>query len=90
MFWDDTPKKITAYQVIDSIRESGKPEEKALQELLDRLAAFEATFWDHQKACWRSFHIWEFGGPLLLSLSGTLGLLGRIVFDLFLRCPAVR
>ena len=83
MFWGDTPKKITAWQAIDTISEQRSKQAKELEDLMDRLSAFEATFWKHQKACWRSFYIWEFGGPLLLSACATVALLVKNIFDLF-------
>nr|WP_287412810.1 hypothetical protein [Pseudodesulfovibrio sp.] len=57
--------------------------------LIPALVAFDKEFWAHQKNSWRNFYIWEFYGPLALSCLAIMGLTLRIVFYVFLRCPAV-
>lgn len=54
------------------------------------LIKFEKAFWISQSKRWKIFLLFEFHGPIFFWFCCWLWLLGRIIFDVFLRCPAVQ
>lgn len=64
--------------------------ESSFDEIKAPLEKFEKNFWDSQSKRWNIFLFFEFHGPIFLCFLCWLWLLVRIIFDLFLRCPAVQ